>query len=161
MNETELYPEVARWLKIYLKDRHPNSSVSAYDTHRINLSKLILEKNLQKFFPQFSAFDIKVDITGIIISRKAVLMAFVECKIKPISLKDVGQILGYSRVAKPRYSFIVSPEGLSAPLNSLICSFGMHDILDYGDGLRIKLATWNIVRREIDSDSLVPRGEYI
>jgi len=161
MNETALYPDVAKWLKRYLKDRHPHSSVVAYDTHKINLSKLILDKNIQAYFPQFNAFDIKVDITGLIASAKSVHMAFVECKIKPITLKDLGQILGYSKVAKPQYSFIISPEGLSTPLNSLICSFGRHDILDYGDGLRIKLATWNISRREIDSDSLVPRGEYI
>ncbi len=161
MKEKDLYPDIIDWIEKYLKDRHPHSQIKAYDTHNKKLSNFIFELNLQDFFPEFIAFDMKIDITTIVKSKNKVKLAFIECKIKPISLKDIGQILGYSRVAKPEYSFIISPNGISTPLKSLLITFGRYDILEYDDGKKIKIAKWNLIRKEIDSQSLLPPGEHI
>ena len=157
--EEELYPSVIEWLRKFLKGRHRNSNVEAYDTHKINLSKFLQNNELQQYFPEFSAFDIKVDITGIIKTKKFVKLAFVECKIDPITLKDVGQILGYSKVVNPDYSFIISPKGLSSPLSVLLGTFGRYDLLEYGNK-QIRVAKWNLDRMEIDSSTILPPGEH-
>ena len=159
-NEKDLYPLVKKWLRKFLKDRHRRSKVETYDTHNVSVSKFLLDKKLQTYFTELSAYDIKVDVTGIIISKKAAKLAFVECKIKPITLKDVGQILGYSRVANPAYSFIVSPKGLSSPLSILLRTFGRYDVLAYQDNKKIRIAKWNLNRMEIEYNSLLPPGEY-
>ena len=158
-HEEELYPYVIEWLRKFLKGRHRNSDVDVYDTHKINLSKFLQNNELQNYFPEFSAFDIKVDITGIIKSKKSVKLAFVECKTDPITLKDVGQILGYSKVANPDYSFIISPSGLSSPLSVLLQTFGRYDLLEYGSR-KIRIAKWNLERMEIDSNTILPPGEH-
>jgi len=160
MDELKLYPDVVRWLRNYLKDRHSHSEIQAFDTHKINLSQFIFEQNLHKHFPEYSAFDIKVDITATIKSKTRMQLAFVECKVKPITLKDVGQILGYSKVAKPIYAFIISPEGISAPLSTLLLTYGRYDLLEYLEGKKVKIANWNLTRKEIDSASFLPPGEY-
>jgi len=157
--EEELYPYVIEWLRKFLKGRHRNSDVDVYDTHKINLSKFLQNNELQNYFPEFSAFDIKVDITGIIKSKKSVKLAFVECKTDPITLKDVGQILGYSKVANPDYSFIISPSGLSSPLSVLLQTFGRYDLLEYSSR-KIRIAKWNLERMEIDSNTILPPGEH-
>jgi len=158
MNEAKLYPDVVRWLERYLKGRHSHSEVQAFDTHKTRLSKLIFGQNIQDYFPEYNAFDIKVDVIAIIKTRGKIKLAFVECKVKPITLKDVGQIWGYSRVAKPEFSFIISPEGISSPLNALISTYGREDVLEYFEGRKIKIAKWNLARREVDSDSILPLG---
>lgn len=158
--EEELYPHIREWFERFLKDRHKRSRVEAHDTHKINLSNFLQNSEIHKFFPEFSSYDIKVDITGVILSTKSAKLAFVECKIKAVTLRDLGQLLGYSRVAKPDYSFLISPEGISAPLNILLQTFGRYDVLEYGDNLRIKIAKWNMKKMEIDSNSLLPPGDY-
>ncbi len=87
-------------------------------------------------------------------------LAFVECKVAPITLRDVGQLLGYSLVARPLLSFLVSPSGLSDRLATLLLTFGRHDVLTYGRNRMIRLAVWDTARREIDLSTLVPRGSH-
>lgn len=158
MNEKDLYPDVRAWFTRYLKDRIGRGKIEVIDTHSINLSRLIIDRGLQRSLPQASSFDIKVDITAIIKQRKQIKFAFVECKLTPISLRDLGQILGYSRVADPLYSFIISPELISTPLLNLFQVFGRYDILDYGSNKRIRIAMWNNQRKEIDSNTIIPPG---
>jgi hypothetical protein len=154
----DLYPDICKWFTRYLKDRIKRANIEVIDTHAINLSRLIIDRSLQSIFPQASSFDIKVDITALIEQKKQINLAFVECKLSPINLRDLGQILGYSRVAYPLYSFIISPEWISASLVNLFEVFGKYDILGYGSNKRIRIAKWNIARKEIDSETIIPPG---
>jgi len=87
-------------------------------------------------------------------------MAFVECKNEPITLAHVSQLLGYSRVALPRYSFIVAPQGASDSMRSLLLTYNRTDILEYlnkpGQLPRsIITARWNETANCIDAESLI------
>lgn len=161
INESELYPDVIRWLERYLKDKHLRTEIKAYDTSRQDLSEFLRRHKLHSFFAEFETYVIKVDITAVIKNNDKCELAFVECKLNPINLKDISQLLGYSKVVKPKYSFIISPSGISAPVNSLIKIFKRYDILEYQKGLKIKIAQWNKVAREIDISTLLPPGEHV
>jgi len=161
MKVSSLYPEVVKWLNRYLKDRHSRCEVEVYDTRKINLSDIILKNNIYKFFPAYDTFKFKINITAFIKSEKAVKLVFLECKLKPMTLKDIGPLLGYSMIAKPEYSLLISPEGLSDSLSTLLRTFGRYDILEYDRGKRIRIAQWNADRKEIDSSTLLPPGEFI
>jgi len=102
------------------------------------------------------AFHLEKDIRRLIIQ-----FPYKSLEVKPITLRDVGQILGYSLVAKPEYAFIVSPEGISDSLNALFRSFGRYDILEYAPGRKIRIVQWDLTRKEIDSRTLLPPGEFI
>jgi len=159
-SEQELYPEVIKWFTKYLQGKDFKAEIKAYDTSRQDLSEFLRRHRLHPFFPEFETYVIKVDITASIKYKDKCELAFVECKLKSINLKDISQLLGYSRVVKPRYSFIISPAGMSSPVNTLIKIFKRYDILEYTKGLKIKIVQWDKRTQEIDISTLLPPGEH-
>ncbi|HEV2380633.1 MAG TPA: hypothetical protein VG206_12665 [Terriglobia bacterium] len=160
MLERLLYPEVANWLARYLSGQRPRAKVSAHDTHSADLSAFLLRQGLHRHFPDYSAFEIQVDVTGVVEAQEHIELAFVECKVGPITLGDVGQLLGYSLVARPALSFLISPRGISDRLRVLLVTLGRQDILTYAPGRAIRLAPWDLVRREVDLSQIVPAGSH-
>jgi hypothetical protein len=160
VREELLYPGVAAWLAAHLKGMHPRAKVTAQDTHSTDLSAFLRKEGLHRSFKDYTAYEIQVDVTGVIETRLSVELAFVECKVGPITLRDVGQLLGYSLVARPVLSFLVSPCGLSDKLRSLLLAFGRQDILTYATGRMIRLAAWDVTRGEVDLASIVPIGSH-
>jgi len=162
MSEKELYRPISEWLQGFLKGRYRRHKIIVEDTHRRKLSEFIFSKNIHRYFPNYSLFDIKVDITGVILGEDSAQLVFIECKIKPIRLLDVGQLLGYSLVAKPAYSFLISPGGLSAPLFSLLKNYGRYDILEYATSgpskKKLIICTWDSARRDIQWRDALPPG---
>jgi hypothetical protein len=159
--ESELYPEVIRWFEKHLKGKYPKAEIKAYDTSRQDLSEFLRRAKIHSLFPEFETYVIKVDITATIKYKNRCELAFVECKLNPINLKDISQLLGYSRVVKPKYSYIISPAGISSPVNTLIKIFKRYDILEYIEGSRIKIVQWNKITQEIDISTLLPPGEHL
>lgn len=159
-SEQELYPEITRWLTRYLKGKHPKAEAKSYDTSRQDLSEFLRRHKLHTYFPEFETYIIRVDIIASIRINDRCDLAFVECKLKPINLKDISQLLGYSKVVKPRYSFIISPAGISTPVNTLVRVFKRYDILEYVKDRKIKIVQWNKSTQEIDISTLLPPGEY-
>ncbi len=157
--ERELYGDMAAWLRERLRGLYPNWEVTTHDTSTVKLSGFLYRIGLQGAFPGSEAFEIEVDITAVMKRGKKAELAFVECKTAPITLKDVGQILGYSRVAFPLLSVILSPTGLSESLNSLLHTYNRVDLLDYGTGRRLKVGTWDGNRKQVDPATVFPPGE--
>lgn len=160
-SEKELYPEIIKWLEKYLEGKYPKAEIKAYDTSRQDLSEFLRRHKLHSFFPEFETYVIKVDITASIKYKDKCDLAFVECKLNSINLNDISQLLGYSRVVRPRHSFIISPNTISAPVSTLIKIFKRYDILEYAMGVRIRIAQWNKITQGIDISTLLPPGEHL
>jgi len=160
-NERSLYAPVRRWLEGCLSQRFRRSRVRAYDTSRTKVSNLIAQQGLQAHYPQSAVWDIQADITALIIGKQS-HVAFVECKLKRITLRDVGQLLGYSRVAKPVASMLLSPEPPTDALRTLLTVYGRYDILEYDDeGRRIMIARWDPRRSAVLHGETLPPGDHI
>lgn len=160
-SENEMYPVVMDWFNTYLKGHYPKKEIQVFNTSRENLSEFLRERKLHKYFPEFETYVIKVDVTAVISFKETYKLGFVECKLNPISLKDISQLIGYSKVVIPEVAFILSPEGISAPVNTLLKIFKRHDILEYIPKHRVKVAKWDANKKEIDVASLLPPGEFI
>ena len=160
-SESELYPEVIRWFEKHLKGKYPKAEIKAFDTSRQDLSEFLRRGKIHSFFPEFETYVIKVDVTATIKHKNTCELAFVECKLNSINLKDISQLLGYSKVVKPRHSFIISPAGISSPVNTLVKIFKRYDILEYAGSSRIRIAQWNKITQEIDISTLLPPGEHL
>ena len=159
--ESDMYPVVAGWFARTLRGLYPRTRIDTYDTSRVTLNRFLEREGLHEFFPDFQTYEIQVDVTAVILLRsRLAALGFVECKLAHISLRDLSQLLGYSRVALPIYSIIVSPSGITSGLHYLLNAFGRLDVLEYGDGHRIKVATWDAVREEVNLPTLIPPGEY-
>ena len=131
-SEKEMYPDIVQWLHPYLQHKYPKASISIYDTSREDLCEFLRRRNLSKHFPQSDTFVIKVDITGVIASGNLYRLAFIECKTNSISLRDISQLIGYSKVVIPAFAMIISPVGVSPPVNKLINIYRRYDILSIG-----------------------------
>ena len=162
MNEVELYEPVCTWLERVLIERYKRMDIRVFDTHNVKLSKLINDLGLNSFFPQFNSWDVKVDITGIIKNEKKAYLALVECKVKQLTLRDIGQLLGYSIVVNPILSVLTSPASPTDPLITLLKDYGRLDVLEYGPQKRyIRISKWDDVKNEVIPSSILPPGRLL
>jgi len=146
--EREMYPDVIDWFRNLLSSRFPRSEVTVFDTSRVLLRQFIKRQGLQQHFPDHLFYEIQVDITGIVKSSPKILLAFVECKLNAVNLRDVSQLLGYSRVARPSISVILSPKSCSRSISYLIETFGRTDVLQYDTNRRIRIAKWDTIKKD-------------
>ncbi len=160
-SEPEMYRPVCEWLSVFLKGRHRLADVNVFDASRSSLAKLIKQNGLDQNLPaEWPSWDIHVDVVGFVITKTQTRLAFVECKNVPIRLAHVSQILIYSKVAKPEYSFVVSPQGASDSLLALLVTFGRIDVLEYyqesGTLPRsVVVARWDEFARSIDYGAMI------
>jgi len=58
-------------------------------------------------------------------------LVLVECKNSKLTLAHLSQLLMYNRIARPLYSFLISPAGFSRSLVALLQEYPRHDVLVY------------------------------
>ena len=156
-----MYPAVCDWLSKFLTSRHRKTDVVVFDTSRKSLARLIQEKGLHENLPaEWPSWDIYVDVVGFARVADSTTIALVECKLGALTLSDLSQTIGYSRVVLPNYSVLLSPAGCSDSLRSLLSTFGRTDVLNYsmrhGEIAKsIAVAEWN------ESASCIEMGSTI
>jgi hypothetical protein len=161
LGEKDMYPDVCRWLQAFLNSRHKKDEILVFDSSNKSLSRLIEEKGLMnKLNPEWVTWDIQIDIVGFIRNQNLTKIAFVECKNTQIKLSHLSQLLGYSRVTLPEYSFIISPKGVSDSLKTLLATFGRKDVLNYHfiKGVVAKsiiIAKWDETSQRIDNSEII------
>lgn len=159
--ESQLYEPVRHWLETSIKHRFRQCDVRAYNTSRIKVSSLIANLGLQSAFPESGVWDIQADITALVTGKKNHI-AFVECKMGNITLRDVGQLLGYCRVARPVAALLLSPKPVTDNLRNLLVVYGRYDILEYDrDENRIMIVQWDAARCAIMHGATLPPGEHL
>lgn len=115
---------------------------------------------------EWQSCDIYVDIVGFALTAAATRLAFIECKNEPVTLSHLSQTIGYSRVALPDYSIVISPQGASDALRSLLSTFGRADVLQYhiqkGKLPRsIAVARWSESAGCIDAGSIISGNDNL
>lgn len=159
--EKEMYPDVCAWFKKTLLEKHEKSKIHIQDTSRKVLSKWLVEKGLHRLFPDYQTYEIEVDIIGIIEKDDKAFLGMIECKLNPITLRDLSQLIGYSKVALPLYSIILSPKGVSKSMHLLFNVSRRNDVLNYSTDRHIIIGKWSEQRKELDFSSIIPKGSKI
>ena len=151
-NEIEMYPDIIEWLKNNLKQKFGKKAlkITVLDTHDSDLSNFIMSLSYQKFFPEFSTYKIRQDITGFIEYKDKVDLVFVECKNTSLSLIHLSQLIGYSCIALPIYSILLSPQGMGQTLNKLLKSYNRSDILEFRPNKTIHIIKWDKSKQDVD-----------
>jgi len=158
MEEKDLYPDISNWLSGYLRDKYKGYQVeTTFDTSKQSLDVVLKEKGII-LENNVVGLSIKVDIIGILKRGNSVRLVFIEVKNKPLTLKDLGQLWGYTQLINPIESFLISSGGLG----SLLYVFNVlkrEDLLKYGKKMerRMRVAKWDVRRKIIDYDSLIPK----
>lgn len=147
-----MYPDIVEWLKINLKQKFGKKAlkITVLDTHDSDLSNFIMSLSYQKFFPEFSTYKIRQDITGFVEYKDRVDLVFVECKNTSLSLIHLSQLIGYSCIALPIYSILLSPQGMGQTLNKLLKNYNRSDILEFRPNKTIHVIKWDKSKQDID-----------
>jgi len=135
--EYKLYEPIAKWLERHLRQKY-SQNVLVFNTSSFYLDKFILQNNLFDQFDFCDEYKIKPDLVGFLLKSKN--LVFVEVKVGQLTLKDIGQLLGYSLVAQPELAILTSPEKPSISLMKILKS--NLDILKYSESKRIIISYW-------------------
>lgn len=152
LREVDMYPDIIAWLESDLRGRFGKSAarIQVLDTHDSDLSNFISRLGYQRSFPEFTTYQIRQDITGFIEYADRVDLIFVECKINPLRLIDLSQLIGYSCIALPLYSILLSPQGMGTTLHKLLLSFNRKDVLEFRPHRKIQIIKWDLRRQDAD-----------
>ena len=154
--EIALYPSMLEWLQMYLENKHPKAVIKTYDVHSVDLSDFIQRNKYTKYFPEYATYKIRVDLLGMILEKDKCNLVFVEVKDTSLSLINLSQLLGYCKILRPEFAFLISPKGLAKPLSQLLVHFNRLDILEFDKNKFVRVAKWNPTRNAIENDSIIP-----
>lgn len=151
-NEIAMYPDIIKWLENDLKEKFGKTAtkITVLDTHNSDLLNFIISLNYQKFFPEFTTFKIRQDITGFVEYNDRVELVFVECKLGKLTLINLSQLIGYSCIALPIFSILLAPEGMGSTLSKLLTSFNRKDVLEFRPNRKIKIIKWDYIKQDVD-----------
>lgn len=155
--EEKLYPEIKEWLQNYLADKYKGYTVqTTYETSRRNLDVVLKSKGIN--CKEAISLQIKVDIVGILKRGNDFKLVFVEIKDTELTLKDLGQLWGYTQLIDPIESFLISSKGLGR-LSHIFNVLKREDLLKFGTKTNkfMQIAKWDKTRNGIDYSSLTPK----
>lgn len=157
--EYELYEPMKNWLHKYLEDKYKGAKITTIDSHSRNLYLYLEEHGVLDDYPQTTGLDIQIDVLGIIEKNGKTKLAFIEAKKTQLNLHDLGQLWAYCKLVDPEEAFLFSSNGLGN-LNKILNNYRREDLLDFGDGRRIKkmrVAEWSIKTNSPEISSLIPK----
>ena len=155
--EYELYEPMRLWLEQYVKDKYKGYDVISIDAHAERLDCVLLKYGITK--EMVNGIDIQIDVLAIARKREIIKLFFIEAKKTKLSLRDLGQLWAYCKLADPDEAFLLSSQGLGS-LDKIVGVFKREDLLDFGDGKKIKkmiIGKWDIKTNSPDKLKLVPK----
>lgn len=157
MKEEELYEPMRIWLEQYVKDKYTHHDIVSVDAHAERLDRVLAKYGIVK--EMANGVDIQIDVLAIAKRKSDVKLFFIEAKKTRLTLRDLGQLWAYCKLVDPDEAFLLTSEDLGS-LNKLLNVFRREDLLDFGNGKSIKkmrVGKWDVARRTIDYNSLIPR----
>ena len=157
MKEEDLYEPMRIWLERYVRDKYKKYDVIAIDAHAERLDRVLAKFNIVN--EMANGVDIQIDVLGIAKKGKEVKLFFIVAKKTKLTLRDLGQLWAYCKLVDPDEAFLLSSDNLGS-LNKLLNAFRRDDLLNFGDGRKIKkmrVGKWDVIKNTLDYNSLVPK----
>lgn len=157
MNEVELYEPMKNWLNTYLTDKYKKYEIITVNAHKERLDRVL--RRYDVVCDLANGIDIQVDVLGIAKKGNNVKLFFIEAKKTRLTLRDLGQLWAYCKLIDPEEAFLLTSADLGS-LNKIFNIFKREDILDFGDGKKIKkmkIAVWNMKTNSPDLTKMFPQ----
>ena len=157
MEKNQLTERMSEWLDIFLKKKFPDHSIEVIENPG-TLNKSSIEK--LKRFENISFLEFEPDVLGILEeeSTKKVELVFLNRETKAYGIREIGEMLCFCKLAKPKVAMMVSLRGISPQVNKMINHEKKYDILSFGSE-KIKIFRWDEKNDEIDKLTITPRDE--
>jgi hypothetical protein len=107
-----------KWLEQFLVKTVAEKQTVNVLAPKSNISKLAI--GAIKKIDGYSFMEFKPDILGILEGKEKTDLVFLNRSISSLSLKEIGELQCYSRLAKPLFSFLTSPKGLASEVALLL-----------------------------------------
>lgn len=147
------------WLQKYLEEKYKGSTIITVDAHARTLDLFLEQYGVIDHYPQTIGLDIQIDVLGIVIKDDKTNIAFIEAKKTQLKLHDLGQLWAYCKLCDPIEAFLLSSSSIGS-LNKILNNLSRQDLLDFGDGKRIKkmqVGKWDLSTNAIDFKTLIPK----
>ncbi len=157
MREEELYEPMCKWLEQYLHDNYPRHEIIVVDSHSERLDKVLTKFNVVKELA--NGVDIQIDVLGIAKYGSNVKLFFIEAKKTRLTLRDLGQLWAYCKLIDPDEAWLLTSENIGS-LRKLLLGFNREDLLDFGNGKKIKkmkVGIWDVKKKMPDFNSIIPK----
>lgn len=157
MLEKDLYEPMCKWLEQYLKDNYKGYEIVVADTSLERLDKALQRYGVVN--EQANGVDIQIDVLGIARRGNTTKIFFIEAKKTKLTLRDLGQLWAYCKLVDPDEAWLLTSSDLGS-LRKLLLSFNREDLLDFGDGKKIKkmkVGIWDVKKNKPDFSQLFPR----
>ena len=157
MKEEELYEPMRVWLDRYVRDKYKKYEVISVDAHSERLDRVLSKYNVVR--EMANGVDIQIDVLAIAKKETDVKIFFIEAKKTKLTLRDLGQLWAYCKLVDPDEAFLFTSADLGS-LNKLLNAFKREDLLDFGNGKRIKkmiVGKWDVLKNTVDYNSIVPK----
>ena len=135
MKEFDLYEPMRVWLENYLHDKYKKDEVIVIDAHSERLDRVLRKYDI--VHDVATGIDIQIDVLGIVKSKTGFKLFFIEAKKTSLTLRDLGQLWAYCKLIDPEEAFLLTSADLGS-LNKILNIYKREDLLDFGDGKRIK-----------------------
>lgn len=157
MREFDLYEPMRVWLGNYLHDKYKKDEVIVIDAHSERLDRVLRKYDIVNDVA--TGIDIQIDVLGIVKSKTGFKLFFIEAKKTSLTLRDLGQLWAYCKLIDPEEAFLLTSANLGS-LNKILNIYKREDLLDFGDGKRIKkmkIAVWNVKTNSPDASTMIPK----
>lgn len=157
MLEEELYEPMRKWLEQYLTDKYKGYQIIVADTHSERLDRALAKYDIVN--EMANGVDIQIDVLGIARKQEKAKLFFIEAKKTKLTLRDLGQLWAYCKLVDPEEAFLLTSADLGS-LRKMLMSFRREDLLDFGDGKKIKkmrVGKWDMTKNIPDWSSVVPK----
>jgi len=157
MKKEELTEKLESWLDNFLKKKFTNYNIEILT--KAGFLNRSANQKLQKL-ANISFLEFEPDILGILEEKmtKEIELVFLNREIKAYGIREIGEMLCFCRLAKPKLAMMVSLRGLSPQVNKMINHEKKYDILSY-DLNKIKIFRWDECLNDIDKLTITPIEE--
>ena len=158
MDKNQLTEKLLNWLPEFIEKNFSNT----YEVLEIIKSPQQLSKinnSLIKTLQNYSSWEFKPDILGILknLSDSTIKLVFINRTTAGISLKEIGELHCYAKLAKIEMAFLASTSGVSNEVNILLVDKTIRNrLLNYEGNKFITLFSWNEEINSIDKNSVLP-----
>lgn len=130
MEERDLYEPMRVWLNQYLKEKYNTYEIIVEDTSQIYLEEALRRHEIE--YPIANGLKIQIDVLGIAKKEDKILLFFIEAKKGDLNLKDLGQLLIYSKLINPEEAFLMTPKSFCS-VGTVINVLKRNELIQYGD----------------------------
>lgn len=160
MEKSEFTELLSIWLKEFLKKHFSQEYHIEVIVPKSTLSKLP-HKEFKDKIKDYSCFEFQPDILGLLTNKKSgeMRLVFLNRTTSGISVREIGEMNCYCRLAAPILAFIASTAGIPDEVSKLILEENIGNrLLKYKDS-KIILFKWNEEENKVEPLSIMPIEE--